>query len=113
MPVIVLDVKRGAGRAAGDRVIIGAAVLAAEAAVVVKLSTATQANKTSFVFMIFDLSNHWTPRRRWELLMKAIAKVTRQLPWLAARPAVEAYPNVTVVTRQLLIAQAKIAWERT
>jgi hypothetical protein len=60
MPVIVLDVKRGAGRAAADRVIIGKAAPAAEAAVVIKLSTATEVNKTSFVFMIFDLSNHST-----------------------------------------------------
>ena len=58
MPLIVLDVKRGAGRAMADRVIIGEVAVAAEAAVVVMLSAAAQANKTNFVFMIFDLSNH-------------------------------------------------------
>lgn len=54
MRVIVPDVKRGAGRATLGRVIIGAAVLAAGAAVVVKPSTAIKANKTSFVFIIFE-----------------------------------------------------------
>ncbi len=71
---------RGVGRVMADRVIIGEVALAAEAAVVVKLSAATQANKTSFVFMIFDLSNHWTPRRRQELLVETHARVTRSLP---------------------------------
>lgn len=70
MSVIVRDVKRGAGRAAEDRVIIGELRLAAEAAFVVKLSAATHANKISFVFMIFDLSDDWTPRRRLELFKK-------------------------------------------
>src|SRR5439155_3422590 len=78
--VIVLDVKRGAGRAAADRVIIGELAVAADVTVVVKLSAAAQANKTSFVFMIFDLSNHWTPRRRRELLIKTMAVVTQPLP---------------------------------
>src|SRR5438876_9055065 len=80
VPVIVLDVKRGAGRAAADRVIIGELAVAADVTVVVKLSAAAQANKTSFVFMIFDLSNHWTPRRRQELLVETHARVTRSLP---------------------------------
>lgn len=53
MFVIVRDVKRGAGRATADRVIIGELGLAAEAMVVVKLSADTHANKTIFVFMIF------------------------------------------------------------
>jgi hypothetical protein len=57
VPVMVLDVKRGAGRVIVDRVIVGE-VVAADVTVVVKLSAAAQANKTSFVFMIFDLSNH-------------------------------------------------------
>src|SRR2546426_10249066 len=82
VPVIVLDVKRGAGRAAADRVIIGELAVAADVTVVVKLSAAAQANKTSFVFMIFDLSNHWTPRRRRELLIKTMAVVTQPLPCL-------------------------------
>ena len=58
MPVIVLDVKRGAGRAVADRVIIGEVAVAAEAAVVVMLSAAAQANKTSFVFMTFLIIGH-------------------------------------------------------
>jgi len=82
VPVIVLDVNRDAGRAgaAADRVIIGEVALAAEAAVVLKLSAATQANKTSLVCMIFDLSNHWTMRQQQGLLIKAIARVTQPLP---------------------------------
>ena len=40
MPVIALDVKRGAGRAAADRIIIRELAVAADVAVVVKLSAA-------------------------------------------------------------------------
>jgi len=82
VPVIVLDINRGAGRAgaAADRVIFGEVALAAKATVVLKVSAATQANKTSLVFMIFDLSNHWTMRQQRGLLIKVIARVTQPLP---------------------------------
>ena len=40
MPVIVLDVKRGAGRAAVDRVIIGDLAAAADVTVIIKPSAA-------------------------------------------------------------------------
>ena len=52
MPVMVLDVKRGAGCVIVDRAIIGAVAAAAEATVVAKLSAATQAKNTMrFIFI--------------------------------------------------------------
>lgn len=51
MPVIVLDVKRGAGRAMADRVIVEPAV-AADATVVVKLNAAAPiSGSMSFIFI--------------------------------------------------------------
>ena len=51
-PVIVLDVKRGAGRAVADRVIIGELAVAADVTVVVKLSAAAPINGSMrFVFI--------------------------------------------------------------
>ena len=52
MPVIVLDVKRGAGRAVADRVIIGELAVAADVLVVVKLSAAAPiSGSMRFVFI--------------------------------------------------------------
>ena len=52
MPVMVLDVKRDAGRVIVDRAIIGAVAAAAEATVVAKLSAAAQAKNTMrFIFI--------------------------------------------------------------
>jgi hypothetical protein len=54
VPVMVLDVKRGAGRVIVDRAIIGAVAVAAEATVVAKLSAAAQAkNSMRFIFIYF------------------------------------------------------------
>ena len=54
MPVMVLDVKRGAGRAIADRAIVGAVALAADLTVVPKLSAAPQAkNSMRFIFIYF------------------------------------------------------------
>ena len=110
MPVIVLDVKRGAGRAVADRVIIGELAVAAEAAVVVKLSAAAQANKTSFVFMIFDLSNDWTPRQRRKLPIKTMARVTPPLP--CPRTYRQALPAL-FKPRPALVAKTKLSGKQS
>jgi hypothetical protein len=52
VPVIVLDVKRGAGRGVADRVIIGELAVAADVTVVVKLKAAAPINRSMrFVFI--------------------------------------------------------------
>jgi hypothetical protein len=52
MPVIVRDVKPGAGRAVADRVIIGELVVAAAVTVVIKLSAAAPiSGSMRFVFI--------------------------------------------------------------
>jgi hypothetical protein len=49
---MVLDVKRGAGRAIADRAIIGAVALAADVTVVLKLSAVAQTkNSMRFIFI--------------------------------------------------------------
>lgn len=70
---MVVGAKRGtgrvvAGRVTADRVIIGAVRVAADVAVPVKLSAATQIKKNIRFVFIIRLSTNSTPQKRPELL---------------------------------------------
>ena len=63
MPVMVLGAKREAGRVIVDRVIVGEACMAADAMLVVKLSTATPTKRNMRVVFIDNCTFLLIPHR--------------------------------------------------